>query len=183
MAERIFRKINFEIGLANTYLQMGTFYSVGKEYEKGLKAYKRALELYEKNEDKEHKVRTINNIGAAYYNLKNYPDALFYYKKALEVGGGEIQPKLLGIIKNNIGLCHVDIQEYEVGIPTLLEANVIFKQLKDIKTISENTYWIASSYARYQDYPNARKYAFGGSRIIPKDSKYSYRQPNSQAFG
>ncbi len=167
-AERIFSKIDDEMGLASTYLQRGTFHSAEKEYDKALIDYKKALELYQKIDDKDYIMRALNNMGTSYYYQKNYQDALIYYQKALHVKGITIKPLLRAILKNNIGLCQVGGEEYDLGTQSLLDAREIFKELNDIKNLSENTYWIAFAYAQDKNYPQAQLYGLEALELSQK---------------
>lgn len=70
-----------------------------------------------------------NLLASTYYRLKNYPDALLYYQKAVKASTNETD-KI--IYQNNIGLIYLETEKYAQSI-TLL--NTLFHQ-ENIKTNS-----------------------------------------------
>ena len=94
LAERYFEKAvdniiqyqgQYHFNLATAYLNFGLFYTENKQYKKGLKLYRKALELYNNQYGKKHPntSRCLYNI-ADVFKKQNMPDsALYYIQKSL----------------------------------------------------------------------------------------------------
>ncbi|MGB6329009.1 MAG: tetratricopeptide repeat protein [Halarcobacter sp.] len=71
-----------ELGSDEALFRLGKVNELSKNYDKAITYYKK---LVEKTKDK----MAINNIGASYFQLKDYENAEKWYKKAIEEGNLE----------------------------------------------------------------------------------------------
>ena len=76
---------NPEKSTSDLYGFLGGFYSDHKEYTLAITAFNIALEIDPNNID------ALNNIAATFFRMKDYSEALKYYKKCLEVTPNELQ--------------------------------------------------------------------------------------------
>lgn len=84
--------------------------------------YKKALLLYEEILKDNHQIasykksRIFNNIGYCYYKLNELKNALFYYKKALDVDENFV------VCLNNVAAVLMNQRKYKEALPHLTKA-------------------------------------------------------------
>ncbi|MEA1936503.1 MAG: tetratricopeptide repeat protein [Patescibacteria group bacterium] len=115
------------------------------EYDKAIKYYEKALEVYLKTTGENHPntANTYNNLGIVYDSKSDYDKAIEYYKKALEIylkTIGENHPDIANTY-NNLGIVYRSKGEYDKAIEYYKKALEI-----KLKTISENHPDVAGTY-------------------------------------
>ncbi|WPR71327.1 hypothetical protein SLW70_15545 [Flavobacterium sp. NG2] len=96
-----------------------------------------AIPLFNTKTDPDYKISIYNILGINYKNLYNYPQSIFYYKKALQLTTDSLQTCIL---KNNIAVVYKEQKNYDKAYQILSE--LITK--KEVITNPEN-------YARVMD--------------------------------
>ncbi|MFN9938302.1 MAG: tetratricopeptide repeat protein, partial [bacterium] len=80
----------------------------------------------------------LNNIGATYYSMGNYLQAVELYKKALamqeKIGG----KKMTAIIAGNIGGIYSKVKDYSNAMKYISKADTISKELNDFLLLCFN---------------------------------------------
>lgn len=82
--------------------------------------YKEAKEEYLKNNQKQIDINILFKIAFCDTELKNYNDAIEYYKKILVITENKINE--ISLIKNNIAVCYLRLGKYEEAIKYYIEA-------------------------------------------------------------
>ncbi|RZK07310.1 MAG: tetratricopeptide repeat protein [Flavobacterium sp.] len=122
---------------ANTIEKCDSLVAAGVEalnknqYIKSLELLTQARTLAEKNRWHKQSFLAINNIGANYYRLLEYGEALNYYIEAYSIALKELDPKFEMIVLNNIAILYSKEENYEKAKEYFKKAYDIAKQNKD----------------------------------------------------
>lgn len=101
------------------------------EHIKSLELLTQARVLAEKNRWHEQEFLAINNIGANYYSLLEYGEALNYYLEAYTIALKELEPKFEMIVLNNIAILYSKERKYDKANEYFGKAYDIAKENKD----------------------------------------------------
>lgn len=101
------------------------------QYIKSLELLTQARTLAEKNRWHKQNFLAINNIGANYYRLLEYGEALNYYIEAYSIALKELEPKYEMIVLNNIAILYSKENNYEKAKEYFKKAYDIAKQNND----------------------------------------------------
>jgi two-component sensor histidine kinase len=115
-ALKIETKLNNTVRIANIYSNMAIAEEITTDKRKGIEYYKNAFLLFYSMKDFSNAATTINNIGEAFVNLKQYDSALYYVKKALLIATENKLPSQQMRSYLTIGLCYNGIGEYKMAI-------------------------------------------------------------------
>jgi len=96
-----------------------------KDHVKSLELLTQARNLAEKNRWYKQLFLATNNIGANYYNLLDYGEALNYYLESYTIAVKNLEPKYEMIVLNNIAILYSKEKNYE-------KANEYFQKAYDI---------------------------------------------------
>lgn len=122
---------------ANTLEKCDSLVAAGVEalnknqYIKSLELLTQARTLAEKNRWHKQNFLAINNIGANYYRLLEYGEALNYYIEAYSIALKELEPKYEMIVLNNIAILYSKENNYEKAKEYFKKAYDIAKQNND----------------------------------------------------
>lgn len=122
-----FEKQSDSLMIGYNLLKIANIHEIYGEYSDSEEAITKALTFLEKREDSKWYLREANNmLGISYTGLKNYPEAIRYYKKAIALTDNLLLKKM---IENNIGLIYLEEGQYDKAIGTfeLLAASAIVK--------------------------------------------------------
>ena len=124
------------------------------------------MDINKEVSDKENEGKNLNNIGAVYRELGQYPQALKYYEQSLvitkEVGNkaGE------GTILNNIGEAYNNLGQYPQALKYLEQSLVIHKTVgnKAVEGITLSN--IGAAYNNLGRYADAEKTLFAAIEVL-----------------
>lgn len=122
---------------ANTIEKCDSLIAAGVEalnknqYIHSLELLTQARTLSEKNRWHKQTFLAINNIGANYYRLLEYGEALNYYIEAYSIALKELDPKHEMIVLNNIAILYSKEENYEKAKEYFKKAYDIAKQNND----------------------------------------------------
>ncbi|MDH7447444.1 tetratricopeptide repeat protein [Aquimarina sp. 2201CG14-23] len=112
--------------LSQAYLLMGSIQYEIIDYENAKKHLLKSLEYSEKTKDKKLMPLILNSLGSLYYYDNNdYKNALFYYKKAVELQKYNSPSNNYQILLHNLIWTYLDLDQYDNAIPYLKEADSI----------------------------------------------------------
>ena len=94
-------------GLARAYASAGVVYSEQSNYHMALENYRKALKLYQDNDQKANISKALNNIGIVYKAQQNNLKALEYLKKAFKIQE-EIGEQNAAVTLTNIGVIYFE---------------------------------------------------------------------------
>ncbi len=107
------------------------------DYEEAILAYKTALEIYSKTEDRYGIAQTFNNIGLTYFRMNDYDKAIQYYKSAIEISKeiGTARSELIQLY--NLGLAYLKLNKSEKSLLFFNKALRLAEVIRDdVLTIS-----------------------------------------------
>ncbi len=126
-------EISDELGEAKAINWLGnTHERLGNAIE-AFNCHLRALELREKNGDREGMGASFNNIGNLYLRLEDYPTALSYYYKALEIRQQIGDEEGQAATNANIGIIFYRLGKYEEARNYGLRAIEQFRRCKNLQ--------------------------------------------------
>jgi two-component sensor histidine kinase/Tfp pilus assembly protein PilF len=85
ISERLFKELEDENGLAQTYNNMGIVYKWLKNYNQAEKEYKKCLGLWSKLEDFKNMAKTYHNLGVLNVERGDFDEAIHYAKKSIDI--------------------------------------------------------------------------------------------------
>lgn len=100
------------------------------KYVHSLELLTQARVLSEKNHWHKQQFLAINNIGANYYSMLEYGEALNYYLEAYTIAIKELEPKYEMIVLNNIAILYSKEKKYDKAIGYFTKAYNIAKENK-----------------------------------------------------
>lgn len=102
-ALRYLESIDYKVGVAAIYNNLGTVYERKALYKNALEVYFKSLELKKQLNDNTKLTYTYNNIGSLYYHLEKYDEAEEAYKKSVDICKKHALHNKLAKNYNNIG--------------------------------------------------------------------------------
>lgn len=140
--------------LSGSYIWVGNVYNNGlSKPEEALLYYKKALEIQIKIGDEANMIYTYNNMGNAYYFLKQYALSLQNHVKALELKQKSGNKRSLSSSYDNIGNVYFDLKDYKQALSYYTKALELRKEFDDKKGISTSYVNIGNLYFMQKNYP------------------------------
>lgn len=110
------------IEMADAYYALAYAYRVMSNYVKCLKYALKALEIYEKEENKEGLIRIKNMMGIIYFYYGDYSTALKHYTSANALLESLSDPNMSSSVLNNIGEIYRHAKDYDLALDYYKEA-------------------------------------------------------------
>lgn len=159
-ALKIAKKLDFKIGVANSYKYLGLFYSSEGKHKKAISYSAKALKIYQAEKDLKLEAATLYQIARAYYKNSRQEKAMTYYNKTIIIGK---KAKDLNIVANaysGIGVLFRQKNNYKKTLENYFKALKLFKQLKDKQGVGLVYNNIGVTYEMQSKYTEAIKYYF-----------------------
>lgn len=161
-AEKAFalaEKNNFRTERGKAYNAMGDACFYLKEYTKAFAYYQKALAEFQQINDNRQQIITLRNTGYLYdYGMYNYPKALEYYRKALNIEKKHEDAELRAGLYMRIGNLYKSIENDEKALKNLHYALDIARN-NDLKVILVNCLAsLGHYYLNKSDFPNTLQY-------------------------
>ncbi|MEL1244725.1 tetratricopeptide repeat protein [Flavobacterium sp. DGU11] len=102
-----------------------------KDHVKSLELLTEARNLAEKNHWYKQQFLATNNIGANYYTILEYGEALHYYIESYNIAVKELEPKYEMVVLNNIAILYSKEKNYDKAKEYFKKAYDIAKENKD----------------------------------------------------
>lgn len=163
------KTLSYLDGEASAINNLGYALEVEGKYHEAINNYTKAASILEKSAPNSNKLAGIyNNIGIAYSSLANYPQALYYLKKALEIkiaNGDEI--KIAGQL-HNIGFIYYYQGQLDKALENFFDALKIFEKKGDENKLAECFNSIGAAYSMQNNDEQALKYYYKSLEIFKK---------------
>ncbi|OQP58261.1 hypothetical protein A3860_08045 [Niastella vici] len=128
---------------ASRYLyDLGYIYCDFGNYEKA-KGYLRQAIKYPYNNSL-YAIRTLNTLGLAYRELKQYDSAILYFKMGLDTAHAVHNIPWTGILSGNLGSVYYFLEKYEAAIPLLKTDYTLSMQSKEWASAANTICMLAS---------------------------------------
>lgn len=115
---------------ADSYLLLSSNYSNSGHTEKVILNIKKSIEIRKKYNDQRGIAKCYNNLGDVYFVSKNPTKALQYFLKANAILKSK-RDLNLQINLSNIGAAYIDLNQLNLALPYIIQANNLAKELND----------------------------------------------------
>jgi len=115
----------------DTLIQRGVRAMLKKDHVKSLELLTEARAMAEKNRWYKQQFLATNNIGANYYSLLDYGEALNYYLESYKIAVKQLGPKYEMVVLNNIAILYSKDEDYSKAKEYFKKAYNIAKENKD----------------------------------------------------
>ena len=175
-ALKLFKKVDFQTGVANSLTSIGRIYNDLEKPNEAIRFYEEAYAIMKKNNNESGVSSALTNIGESYMILSNYKKALSYFLQTKEIYKRLDNPNNLASVHKNIGECYEKIK-IPVGKSSsnLYRAEQSFekslqlaKQVGNLKLQYEVLERIADFNVKTNNYKKA--YKVKNQAIVMKDS-------------
>lgn len=152
------KKINYEKGIIQSLIQIGSCLWLLGEFEKAIPYLIEGEEISKSVGNKECEVHFSTILGNIYFDLDNYDKALEYYMTGLKIAKKIEYSKMKSALLNNIGEIYKELEGYDTALKYYLESLMIREIIGDeygrgtpLLNIGEVYYWL-------RDFENAKRY-------------------------
>lgn len=108
-AIELFKKVDFQEGVANSLTNIGRLHTVMDKPQKALTNYKEAYKIMEANSNERGMASALTNTGIAYTKLKEYEKAIPYFEKTKIIYERLKNSNNLAIVYDNLGNCFLNL--------------------------------------------------------------------------
>jgi len=115
----------------DSLIRSGVLAMQSSEHVKSLELLTQARSLAQKNQWHKQEFLAINNIGANYYSILEYGEALNYYLEAYTIALKELDPTQEMVVLNNIAILYSKEKKYDKANEYFRKAYGIAKENKD----------------------------------------------------
>ena len=148
--EEIYSRDTNEIGIASIYNEVGRVYNLMGKDSLALDYFKKGLELSTRLKHRHNMSNAYQYLGDIYYDLDNYPEALYNYLKCFETGCDWCSQIVFHPALINMGQVYMKTHDYE-------KALYYFKQSLALADSFNADYNRALSYKNLAYYYESRK--------------------------
>ena len=166
LALELSQKNNWEKGIGTCYHVLGELYWRKSNYSLSLSYYDKAVDIWGQFiEEKPNSIfalkamaSTTGNIGVVYSNLGNYPQALKYYFRTLEVMEKIDNKKAIATMLGNIGIIYYYEGDYPEAMKYYLKALEMAEELGNESAVSRHLgnigiiYFVQGDFQKSLDY-------------------------------
>lgn len=159
----VFAKQLFQLSISDTsigdkaipYFELAAIHQNKFEFEKSLKYYLKASELYENSNNLGALAVVKTNIGEVYRHMRNYQKAIEFTNEALEIN--KKLENLAGVAssENGLGAIYYDMNELEKAVDYFKSALLYYKLNREFTNVALAQNNIGSIYNELEKYPEA----------------------------
>jgi len=131
-----------------------------------------ALNIAEKNHWYKQQFLAINNIGANYYSLLEYGEALNHYLEAYTIALRELDPKYEMTVLNNIAILYSKEKNYDKANEYFKKAYAIAKENKDPIKLGLYAMNLGNVASETGNYTLSRKYFEEAILLLPSQPQF-----------
>lgn len=157
-SSELYKKINYQAGVANASNDLAFIFQTQGNYEKALEMYFWSLKSFQKLKDKQSISICLNNIGLIYLSQKNYQKALEFFNKSLKIKKELGYQTGIAMTLNNIGTSYLESGANNSALLYLEESLEIRKKLGSKSGIAQSYENIGTVYRNKKNYKEALKY-------------------------
>ena len=108
-ALKLFEKLDFQEGIANSLTNLGRVYTAMGSPEKALPYYEKSFSIMEKNGNERGTASALTNMGIAHTQLKAYEKAIPYFERTKGIYEKLKNGNNLAIVHQNLGECYFNL--------------------------------------------------------------------------
>ena len=137
------------------YFELGIIHQNKQEFDKSLKYYLKASELYENANFRIGLASVSNNIGEVYRQMRNYPKAIEFMINAMDLHKKLENHAGIASSENGLGAVYYDMNELEKAITYFKSALLYYKLNREFTNVALSQNNIGSIYNELEKYPEA----------------------------
>jgi serine phosphatase RsbU (regulator of sigma subunit) len=137
---------------------LGLHYKVKGNYDKAMRHYLVALNIFNELSDLYGQAETLNNIGNIYKRQGDYDKAMEYFVDSKNIKEKINNHRGLGISYNNIGILAYLQKNYDEALKNYKKSLALFTHLNNTYRIARLNYYIGQAYHQKEDYEKALDY-------------------------
>ncbi|MBO6184282.1 MAG: tetratricopeptide repeat protein [Chryseobacterium sp.] len=159
-----------KLAIVNSYFAF--IYGQLNDPQRAIIYYKKTLDFYQNKNDKARIIKSLNNLGNAYFSLSKYDLSQYYFQKSLVVFKDYDDPALKAFVMSNLGKLFFSKKQYVQSEKYLLEAKNILEQNKitDVDANYNVIYNLATFYVNRKEPVKALLYAKKAGEFIEEKS-------------
>jgi tetratricopeptide (TPR) repeat protein len=154
----ILEKLNDEVNLVTSYVNLASILSVDGQHKDAINYYHKGLDIFRKEGKWENEAVTINNIGIQLTNLEGYDLALDHFEEALEIYKSNGKMDATGYILAGISLVYLNQGKLDLAISNAKESVILLEKDNNQRTKSDAYFVLAQAYQKKGDKNKARLY-------------------------
>lgn len=131
---RIYDKMGVTDGVeyANVQNNIGLVYKRLEKFNKALAYLEKALDLYQKIDNKYQMAQALNNIGNVYDNLGKPGKAINLQQQAYDINKSINNKRGMASNMNNMGIAYTSLSQYHKALEYLNQTKSIYEELGDL---------------------------------------------------
>lgn len=154
---KIFEEVHDEIGIADVHLSLGDICFFQKDYRKALEHHKKSYDLYSRNDYLVAISAVCYKVGLDYYELRDYPMALFYQQKSIDIiGKADLAPNSVTYL--NIAQIYVFQEKYGKAMEYAQKALQISQASQNKAGICQGHVVLSKLFAKEKNYAKAAQH-------------------------
>lgn len=146
------------VELGDSLIRAGVEAMKNQEHSKSLELLTRAKTLAEDRQWHLQHFLALNNMGANYYAMLDYGEALNYYLEAYTLAIKELEPNQEMVVLNNIAILYLRDKEYDKAREYLEKAYALAKNTDNKKKIAHYAVNLGLIFNEKRDLENAEYY-------------------------
>jgi tetratricopeptide (TPR) repeat protein len=163
---QIKERLKDNIGIANSYSNIGNLYDIQGNYDQALTYHYKALKIRENLQNQAGMAISYTNLGNIYNTLKQLEKAIENYRQALRLNDPAKNPRQRASILGNLGSAYFQLDSLDKALQMHQEALLLNRQLKDKTGETNNLNDIGLIYAKRQQFDQAQTYFSQGLTLI-----------------
>ena len=165
------KKLDHKRGIANSYKNIGSFYSFNDDFKAAIAYYNSALKIQEELGDKKGMASSYDNIGVFYYYLGDLDSALISLKQYLKLTK-EIGYRIgIAMAYNDLGVFYENIEDYDKSLEYHFKALNIEQEIGTKRRVSISYFNLGDVYSKLHNNEQADTY-FQKALTIEKEIGY-----------
>lgn len=135
-ALELFKKLDFQEGVANCITSIGRIYTSTKKPKKALLKYEEAFNIMKANNNERGTASALTNMGIAYIELKAYEKAIPYFEQTKKIYERLKNTNNLAIVHDNLGDCFLNLTSHKNLLKAEANYTIALKYAKEAGSLN-----------------------------------------------
>lgn len=167
---KLFTELDNDLGLANSYLGMGSVYIEKGDYSKSQEYLTNALRYAEESGNKEKISQVLHFTGSSYFQSGNEPAALENWERGFAIAKEADYPYEIAMSLFNLGNILAIQGNYRKALDHYERADVLFEELGDSQILPTIISNMGGIYRFIENYPKAIEYLLRSIELSRKNN-------------
>jgi len=163
---RLANALNYKLGIANSYNNMGVIFNYQSDYSHSLEYLLKSLKLYEALNNRDGMGIAYKYIGAVYNHEGDTANALDYFHRALRIFYEIKDTNYIGSALISIGNLYKTTGQHKQALSALMSSYYYFIKINNRDGVASALMYIGEVYSNRSIYDSAMYYLNRGKRIF-----------------